>query len=688
MGNNTISIDNMPLEAISFPSLQKISTKSTFHNEYSFLISVKKFHVNNNTRTGYNKIYEFRRSKSYFFELANQFSGTNDIHLIIHTNDYNMQTKPTQYISTSPFPNKKFQISKMLTHFFSLQRVIPRRIQQRYFNLIRHKLLDRFNIIRSRVGSTLLPDNEDHPHLGSQHNKSSKTFFNFSYKRYRFRFGCYIPCRCLMTLNKSKDISFCHVPSPFVMTNDRHACVDHQKEFFRNRLFHFIKHDSPRDQVLSNNKTSHATQLYNRWKEGTEKEIFSRRLGIEFSMKYLAASNKNIIRYNHRYMYMKRLFNFKFIHSPNPNIKKKQQKRFNRSCNRVFNTRYDSSCISFEEKLKAAQANHFIFHKHQTIHKNLSHLTYSKKSAISDANSYPFNIPFYELIIGPSAPKEDLLLDEPALVFSGVFKVDLPANTPSLNLNSSGTSMNNFNFNNSIDNLTSKDIFTFSPHPAHTMVPTVENYNPFRKSLGDRFKPFVPRSPIYDHFGHYLPPESDGWLQVVKKSYASRNKPDPVVELQQWQASKKKKNRLKPKEYQCRLDEAIRQSTLHIYHGTSAKHVKRLLATTTHLTTLQTTYHRYMSYATSDCSERIYQHELKRFQYYLDAPPKNYMLPHLEDIAYNDTSDDTKCLEVRPKKRDTLTNLCDRYLHRDRIKHIRLDTGYPIDSPVSSLNKS
>ncbi|POG66368.1 hypothetical protein GLOIN_2v1531089 [Rhizophagus irregularis DAOM 181602=DAOM 197198] len=60
-----------------------------------------------------------------------------------------MNTKPISYSNTSSFPNDKYQISCMLTHFFSLQRVIPRRVQQKYFNLIRNKLLDRRKIIES-----------------------------------------------------------------------------------------------------------------------------------------------------------------------------------------------------------------------------------------------------------------------------------------------------------------------------------------------------------------------------------------------------------------------------------------------------------------------------------------------------------------------------------------------------------
>ncbi|CAB4392973.1 unnamed protein product [Rhizophagus irregularis] len=390
-----------------------------------------------------------------------------------------------------------------------------------------------------------------------------------------------------MTLKKSQDLSFCHIPSPFVMTNDHHACVNHQQEFFRNRLIHFTKHNSPRDQVLPNSKTSHAKQLYNRWKEGTEKQIFSRCHGTEYSMKYLSASNKNVIRYHHRNMYIKWLFNFKFIPSPNLKTKKKQQKHFDRNCNRVFNTHYDSACIGFDVKLKAARKNHFIFHKSQTIHKTLSHLTYSRKSVIPNANVYPFNIPFYEPIGRPPVPKEDLLLDEPKLVFSSVFKVDLPTNAPQFNLNSSGVSINDFNFNKITDNSLSNDTITFSPHPAHTMIATVENYNPFQKHLGDLFKPFVPRSPIYDQYGRYLSPESDGWLQAVKKSYGLRQRPDLMVEFQQSQSDRHSK--LKPKEFQRRLDMARRKSTLHIYHGTSAKYLQRRLDTMTHLRLLAET---------------------------------------------------------------------------------------------------
>ncbi|PKK78336.1 hypothetical protein RhiirC2_770303 [Rhizophagus irregularis] len=116
-------------------------------------ISFSKFHVTLPRRSGYNRIYEIRRSRSFFFELDDHPQNTNDIHLKIHTNDYHMKTKPISYNNTSTIPNAKYQISCMLTHFFSSQRVIPRRIQQKYFYFIRDKLLARQMMILSRANS-------------------------------------------------------------------------------------------------------------------------------------------------------------------------------------------------------------------------------------------------------------------------------------------------------------------------------------------------------------------------------------------------------------------------------------------------------------------------------------------------------------------------------------------------------
>ncbi|EXX66250.1 hypothetical protein RirG_125600 [Rhizophagus irregularis DAOM 197198w] len=134
-GNNIPSISNTPLTPIqdniplSSPDTVPISENLPKDGKKTtLLVSLKKFHVTTPKQSGFNKIYEIRRSRSFFFELADCNENTNEIHLKIHTNDYHMKMKPISYNNTSLFPNDKYQISCMLTHFFALQRVIPRRI--------------------------------------------------------------------------------------------------------------------------------------------------------------------------------------------------------------------------------------------------------------------------------------------------------------------------------------------------------------------------------------------------------------------------------------------------------------------------------------------------------------------------------------------------------------------------------
>ncbi|POG60635.1 hypothetical protein GLOIN_2v758612 [Rhizophagus irregularis DAOM 181602=DAOM 197198] len=207
--------DGYPIK--DFSSISSISSTTTPPNvDNSFLISFKKFHVTRIHKAGYNKIYEFRRSKSFFFEIVDHHLDTNQLHLRIHTNDYLMSTTPIKYHSTSALPNAKYQISKGLQHFFSSQKVIPRRIQKKYFNMIRQKLLDRITLIKSRESKII------------NKNTTTKTFFNFSYKRYRFHFGIFIPCDHKI---EAKGLPIpprlCEVPCPIVMSNNRHGCGLH-----------------------------------------------------------------------------------------------------------------------------------------------------------------------------------------------------------------------------------------------------------------------------------------------------------------------------------------------------------------------------------------------------------------------------------------------------------------------------
>ncbi|PKK69762.1 hypothetical protein RhiirC2_780610 [Rhizophagus irregularis] len=51
---------------------------------FSSMVFFEKFHVTAAFKAGYNKIYEFRRLKSFFFEVVNQIPDANEIHLKIY----------------------------------------------------------------------------------------------------------------------------------------------------------------------------------------------------------------------------------------------------------------------------------------------------------------------------------------------------------------------------------------------------------------------------------------------------------------------------------------------------------------------------------------------------------------------------------------------------------------------------
>ncbi|PKY49303.1 hypothetical protein RhiirA4_243177 [Rhizophagus irregularis] len=209
--------------------------------------------------------------------------------------------------STSKVPNAKYQI---LQHFFSASK--------KYFNLIRDKLLDRINITRSREQKI------------DERNYTTKTFFNFSYKRYRFYFGIFIPCNYHIKHDLSPDLTqTCLVPSPIVMSNFRQGCGLHFHE--QNPLAYLRRIDN-------NNKAEHANLLYQRWSNKEKQIIVSRRTGVSYTKSYTARNVGHILQSGHRHMYNLKLNGFCFTPSSNEKTAKKQKARFERSCKRVFNS--------------------------------------------------------------------------------------------------------------------------------------------------------------------------------------------------------------------------------------------------------------------------------------------------------------------------------------------------------------
>ncbi|RGB33724.1 hypothetical protein C1646_743162 [Rhizophagus diaphanus] len=387
--------DILLIDIDDLPTAEPLANISSHTNkEFSFLISFEKFHVTKPHRTGFNKIYEFRRSRSFFFEIVDQLPDTNEIHLKIYTNDYHMSSTPIRYCSTSRLPNCRFQISKCLTHFFSSQRVIPKQIQDKYFNMIRKKLLERISFIKSRGQNK------------SQCNHMTKNFFNFSYKKYRFYFGIYQACSHLTHTFKENNIkSFCTVPSPFITNNGRKACIDH---FDKLTLYH---HDnmSGNSQHMTEitGKTFHAKRLFNRWKKYKNKKCFSLCQGTTFITQYQENTYNNIAKKGQNCIYKKLYSNLNHNYSTNPSTRRQQEKRFERNCRRVCNNAgIDFATASREELHLASLHKSFLMIKSDQLQKPLIHLKYRKKFAFPFPEDYDFPILTLTLLVIPE-PIED-----------------------------------------------------------------------------------------------------------------------------------------------------------------------------------------------------------------------------------------------------------------------------------------
>ncbi|POG62847.1 hypothetical protein GLOIN_2v1784798 [Rhizophagus irregularis DAOM 181602=DAOM 197198] len=257
--------------------------------------------------SSHSPIYEIRRSRSYFFELDDLPPNTNDLHFKIYTNDYHMK-------------------------------ILPRKIQQKFFPFIRDRLLARKEMISSRANSS------------RERNTTMRTFFNFTYKKYRFYFGIYIPCSQQQSLSPFYPLcEECHVPSPFVMSH----CRRHQAI-------------TSTTIVLANNKGSHANLLHDRWNCRKKKAIISQRLGISYKESYLARTKGSVIHHANKHMYRKRLDTFSITQKHN---------------------RLDT----MRHRLITAQRYRFLFLPSQYIYKPIKHLQYTHGIDYPD---YGFKIPY------------------------------------------------------------------------------------------------------------------------------------------------------------------------------------------------------------------------------------------------------------------------------------------------------
>uniref|UniRef100_U9T2B7 DUF8211 domain-containing protein n=1 Tax=Rhizophagus irregularis (strain DAOM 181602 / DAOM 197198 / MUCL 43194) TaxID=747089 RepID=U9T2B7_RHIID len=621
----------------------------------TLLVSLKKFHVTTPKRSGYNKIYEIRRSRSFFFELADHNQNTNEIHLKIHTNDYHMKTKPISYNNTSSFPNDKYQISCILTHFFTSQRVIPRRIQDKYFNFLRNKLLDRIKIIRSRVTST------------SNRNYSTKTFFNFTYKKRRFHFGIYIPCPYINNREHFHNDTPCSIPTPFVMSHNRRSCVMHQHTFSQLHCFKNIKkkHESKSDDIPTdffNDKSSHANLLYYRWLNGKSKRITSRRLGILYNSNIHARDPSTTFNKGKRHMYRKCLAKFEHSWSPNLRTQKQQDIRFKRSCRRVFNKMRlpPNHKVTNQDYLATARRHHFLFMKSQKIKAPIRHLSYKQCDSIPNANDYLFLVPYF------------------ATDFNHKQQIMTKLTQAS---SSTGPSAPPENYNPISD--------VFIPKKYHDIIPKDPIF------VNDRY--VVPGSRewftyMYNVDESYYPSESSTSRYNAKGKYIARTPiyrsgvvenyvPSYIVEKSQLRRMEKLK------------EDALTKEAA--YHGTTFKHYNARVNTIKSLTDASFHFHeRTPSYL----ARRLENHNSGFSNTTLDKNhnkglKKNNLRTQgairFPTHQYIDVSDDTAEVEYRPNKRDNINNENHYFSFQDHnMKRLRPSPDITNDSLVPGPSSS
>ncbi|PKK68062.1 hypothetical protein RhiirC2_782770 [Rhizophagus irregularis] len=221
--------------------------------------------------------------------------------------------------------------------------------------MICKKLLERVTFIQSCEDKS------------NNQNTSTKTFFNFSYKKYRFYFGIFIPYDHSI---ESKPLSLpprlCDLPSPIAMFNNRHGCGLHFYKKYQEKTI-FVRNNNG-ELVSPNhlqNKQLHANLIYERWKNKETKSISSLHTGITYNSRYI--------------------------------ISNRQQKRFERSCRRILKQEIikPGAVSNVSSKLATAKKNGFVFLSSQKITKSIKHLHYKKVNDIPNQKDYNFIIPQY-----------------------------------------------------------------------------------------------------------------------------------------------------------------------------------------------------------------------------------------------------------------------------------------------------
>ncbi|GBB83565.1 hypothetical protein RclHR1_10260008 [Rhizophagus clarus] len=334
------------------------------------------FHVTNIDQRGVNTVYESQRSKSYFFDLDPlnhhefTFYRNPTPFLRIITNDKKASLTESVYQSTSKYLNKKFKVSLLLTHFFKLQKVIPKRIQHKYFTFLRDSLHKRLSIIESRYNST------------HTNNCSTRTFIRFTYKKYRFILGIFIPC-CYPCgfLSSSPDLkenNCCTLPTPIVYSRYnnfcRVGCGLHNKLVPK-----YSKPSNTTTIIPSAQRIAALTNIHQKWSSQSTNYIYSTRRGISYCTK-ISVPSDGIVYSRWNFFYTKNYNSYQLIYRTQ-NVSnftsrtlEKQAQRRQRSERRVLNSHKSTVPDNPNQPIRTPTKK-FLFTKHKTLCDSVRYFT-------------------------------------------------------------------------------------------------------------------------------------------------------------------------------------------------------------------------------------------------------------------------------------------------------------------------
>ncbi|PKY44820.1 hypothetical protein RhiirA4_514879 [Rhizophagus irregularis] len=336
-------------------------------------------------------------------------------------------------------------------------------------------------------------------------------------------------------------------------------------------------------------------------------------------------------------MYRKRLTDFQLKQSKYVKVKEKQETRFLRACRRVFKTKEQHIPDLKRHRLRAAQRYRFLFLKSQYVNKPVKHLIYNH-GLVSE--EYGFFTPHYYRITNQA-----------------VSRADRPI-------------IRGYNHLISATPLSNQ--------------PWVREYDPYPDMfIPHKYRDIIPKDPLYTDTGDYITPGSRSWFTYMSNlhrriSLATTSQERNYL-LQSAQEREKATRDLLEKE------QAIKAEAR--FYGTSVHTLSRRKRTSNMLTGKTRHFHERMNYLTTT---NLKGKEVVRHQE-LDAEMYSFELYYYSGVNFSQssrkairkldveyakrenkevTSDDTKELENRPKKRNT-ASVTNNFFHLDEDRYKR-----------------